>query len=697
MDDEERLVILLEARIKDLERNMARASGTTEREFRKMSMSSKRATSQMEEDAKRSTSRINQAMSTVSASIGTMGKAFAGGIAGAIIGQGIAGTIERIREVARGVAEIGDQAKMAGLSLQAFQELRYVAEQNRLGVDSLTDGIKELNLRADEFVATGGGSAAEAFGRLGYSADMLKTKLKDPQALFIEIIGLLGQLDRAAQIRISDELFGGTGGEKFVQLIEQGQVGIRKTIKEARDLGVVMDDEVIARADELDKAFNKITTSVGTGLKTAIVETAAAMQSFIGIYQGWVADYEKRKNAFEAGARMGAMIGTQPDPNRVRTTDKTGRLPEAAPVLPSQEQLSTRYLADYRAELALTNRERSIAAESEKILSDASSKGLAVTKAQAEALAREKVLRDEGEAAAKKSGGARDSAAKRAETEKEKIQELISELEEELRLVGASEGAKRAAAASRHAGAAATEEERARIVQLTEAIYTEEEARSRSQEQAELYHDLTKSGLDDLFSAIESGKSFWQAMGDVAVNSLKRIADTLLDDVLDALFKVNGAAGGSGGGFLSSLFSGIFGGGTGGFTSLPTTGPVPTPRPFAKGGAFANGISGFSNQVVNKPTLFAFAKGAGLMGEAGEEAIMPLSRDSSGRLGVSVNGGSGAGTQSTASGGTSEVVVSLSPELVGQILSQAQNSAVKIVQKNNANKAEQYKNGGTPQ
>jgi len=38
--------------------------------------------------------------------------------------------------------------------------------------------------------------------------------------------------------------------------------------------------------------------------------------------------------------------------------------------------------------------------------------------------------------------------------------------------------------------------------------------------------------------------------------------------------------------------------------------------------------------VVNEPTLFPMAKGAGLMGEAGPEAIMPLTRNSDGELGV---------------------------------------------------------------
>lgn len=58
--------------------------------------------------------------------------------------------------------------------------------------------------------------------------------------------------------------------------------------------------------------------------------------------------------------------------------------------------------------------------------------------------------------------------------------------------------------------------------------------------------------------------------------------------------------------------------------------------PYAKGGTF-------TNSVVSKPTLFKFAAGGtmqtGVMGEAGPEAIMPLSRGANGKLGVSSSGG----------------------------------------------------------
>jgi phage-related minor tail protein len=60
----------------------------------------------------------------------------------------------------------------------------------------------------------------------------------------------------------------------------------------------------------------------------------------------------------------------------------------------------------------------------------------------------------------------------------------------------------------------------------------------------------------------------------------------------------------------------------------------------AKGGVFNSAsLSAYSGRIVSSPTLFAFARGAGLMGEAGPEAIMPLRRGADGRLGVDAAGG----------------------------------------------------------
>jgi lambda family phage tail tape measure protein len=71
----------------------------------------------------------------------------------------------------------------------------------------------------------------------------------------------------------------------------------------------------------------------------------------------------------------------------------------------------------------------------------------------------------------------------------------------------------------------------------------------------------------------------------------------------------------------------------------------------AMGGAWSGGVQmfadggAFTNSVVSKPTAFGMANGkTGIMGEAGEEAIMPLTRTTSGKLGVMSMGGGGAGS-----------------------------------------------------
>lgn len=63
--------------------------------------------------------------------------------------------------------------------------------------------------------------------------------------------------------------------------------------------------------------------------------------------------------------------------------------------------------------------------------------------------------------------------------------------------------------------------------------------------------------------------------------------------------------------------------------------------PFEKGGSFAQGrVMPFAKGgIVSGPTAFPMRGGTGLMGEAGPEAIMPLTRGPDGRLGVRAEGG----------------------------------------------------------
>ncbi|MEH3093363.1 MAG: phage tail length tape measure family protein [Agrobacterium cavarae] len=85
----------------------------------------------------------------------------------------------------------------------------------------------------------------------------------------------------------------------------------------------------------------------------------------------------------------------------------------------------------------------------------------------------------------------------------------------------------------------------------------------RTNLQLEYARELAGDFVSTFFDGIRQGKSVWESFGDAGVKALQRIADTLMNDVLNSIFSVSNAGGGAGG-FFGSLFSGLgslFGGG----------------------------------------------------------------------------------------------------------------------------------------
>jgi hypothetical protein len=206
-----------------------------------------------------------------------------------------------------------------------------------------------------------------------------------------------------------------------------------------------------------------------------------------------------------------------------------------------------------------------------------------------------------------------------------------------------AEAAGNAGSAGRNAGEAlkgGADAAKAAWETTSEAIRT---AQERSREIAQgLAQDIT----GPIKEALTSGQFTWETFA----SAISRIAQNLSTRLIDLAFKpienalINALTGGmGGGGFLAGLFG------------------------FAIGGVFAGGaeLTAFARGgVVNRPTVFPFAKGIGLMGEAGPEAILPLRRGRGGRLGVELNGDGAAASAA----GSTRIINVLDPSVVGDYL-----------------------------
>lgn len=160
---------------------------------------------------------------------------------------------------------------------------------------------------------------------------------------------------------------------------------------------------------------------------------------------------------------------------------------------------------------------------------------------------------------------------------------------------------------------------------------------------ADLVNNAMSGLVGNISDALAGNKVDWEDWASSVLQSMQKI-------ILNAML-VDSLRSASNSGFFSSI-GGMFGAGAGAVSGSTPSGAYNSAasgiKLNAKGGAYASeSLSAYSNSIVSTPTYFAFAKGAGLMGEAGPEAIMPLTRSADGSLGVRMVGNPG----STSGGG----------------------------------------------
>jgi len=149
------------------------------------------------------------------------------------------------------------------------------------------------------------------------------------------------------------------------------------------------------------------------------------------------------------------------------------------------------------------------------------------------------------------------------------------------------------------------------------------EMRAMDRETRALSRSLGSSLRSAFDKAVFGGRELGGVLRDLASDVVGKTLDAALRPVQGALSQGIGAAVGALAGGVGSVLGFAGGGVIAGGRAVPLSGPV---RAFARGG------------VVDGPTLFPMRGATGLMGEAGPEAILPLSRGRDGRLGVQAEG-----------------------------------------------------------
>jgi tape measure domain-containing protein len=198
MSADERLVVMLEARVTEFEKRMRQAEQRGTKTYQGLRQKSRSATRAMEADMARSSASINRALATTAARIGAFGAAFAG--ARAVAGY------NRLADAATAMANSLRVAGLEGAELtRVFEKLFASAQRNSTPINALVDLYSKLALTQTE---------------LGVSSDDL-IRFTDGIAVALKVAGTDANTASGSLLQLSQALGGGVvRAEEFNSILE---------------------------------------------------------------------------------------------------------------------------------------------------------------------------------------------------------------------------------------------------------------------------------------------------------------------------------------------------------------------------------------------------------------------------------------------------------------------------------------------
>jgi len=232
----------------------------------------------------RMTSDIEKSTGKIGGSLGKIGPLVSGAIGGLVAGFAVEG-VQAVGQFAQATLEaaddLGDLAQRLGVSTTAVQELQGVFVAAGGSPALMTNALDQLNQRLGEFTMSGKGPAADAFKQLGIAGDITSGQIKGSEQTFYAVVKAIENIqDPAERARLSMELFGKSAGKDMVEVLGAGSAAMEAQRVKMRELGLVMDEDLIAKTANAKLTIDKATFAIGQWATVAMASAITATMDF---------------------------------------------------------------------------------------------------------------------------------------------------------------------------------------------------------------------------------------------------------------------------------------------------------------------------------------------------------------------------------------------------------------------------------
>lgn len=195
-------------------------------------------------------------------------------------GGAAVGLVALAKNAAMSADAMAKTAKFAGISAEALQEYRFVAERGGTSTKLLDEGVRRLNRRLG-LAAQGGGPAIKMFEELGISIRDSTGQVRDNESVLEDIIAKLGETaSESEKAAIASAFFGDDAGPKLATALGQGIAAVQELRSEKRQLGIIS-NEAAAAAEKTASSWLNATDRFETSSQVLLLNLLPAVNKSI--------------------------------------------------------------------------------------------------------------------------------------------------------------------------------------------------------------------------------------------------------------------------------------------------------------------------------------------------------------------------------------------------------------------------------
>jgi hypothetical protein len=227
----------------------------------------------------RSQRRVQRFAKQSNKSLGRASKAFgklSGAAAAFLPALSAAALVGAVKSVTASLDEIGKTADRIGITTDALQLLRVTAESAGVAQSALDSSIEKLGKGLAE-AKMGIGTAKDALKTLNLNAaDLIGLGLDGAMAKIADEVNKLpSPMEKTA---VATQLFGRSGAP-MLNLLREGADGMARMQAEARELGVVIDEDLIRNAEEAQTQIDLMSRVISANFSSALINLAPLLTS----------------------------------------------------------------------------------------------------------------------------------------------------------------------------------------------------------------------------------------------------------------------------------------------------------------------------------------------------------------------------------------------------------------------------------